>query len=395
MFSWAQKAVQSTLSTVAGTAEPIYGPEALHPVSKTIADPTKDHKTDLTREDLRWMALEYTSVETQTWYFNMDNGALGLAQVIYSSVAGLHITTQFSLKLFHPPKADGTVDTSAPIWSSRAVTNHMFDEDQYSFYADDLAVVLSEDGNSFSIKSMVDPDIAVDLTVTRVAPGFKIGKDGRTGFGTDEKNPWGFIRHVFWPRCSVEGSVLVKGERWWPEGTKGMGLMSMAMQAMKPHHAASKWNFVNFQGPNISAVMMEFTTPPSYGSGVVNVSGISNDTTIIVASASGESSFPTMKKDEEVDWDEPTTLKYVWKGKNTEGKEVTATLEAPSGPRLDRVDVLKEVPAFVKKIVSGAAGTRPYIYQFSGKHKLKIKVGDAPEKEEEGVMYSEASFISS
>jgi len=113
----------------------------------------------------------------------------------------------------------------------------MFDEDQYSFYADDLAVVLSEDGNSFSIKSMVDPDIAVDLTVTRVAPGFKIGKDGRTGFGTDEKNPWGFIRHVFWPRCSVEGNVLVKGERWWPEGAKGMGLMSMAMQAMKPHHA--------------------------------------------------------------------------------------------------------------------------------------------------------------
>ena len=122
-----------------------------------------------------------------------------------------------------------------------------------------------------------------------------------------------------------------------------------------------------------------------------------------------------MKKDTEVDWDEPTTLKYVWRGKDAEGKEVTAMLEAPSGPRLDRVDVLKEVPAFVKKIVSGAAGTRPYIYQvslvlpcgtienglmwvgvkFSGKHKLKIKVGDEPEKEEEGIMYSEASFISS
>jgi len=129
--------------------------------------------------------------------------------------------------------------------------------------------------------------------------------------------------------------------------------------------SASKWNFVNFQGPNISAVMMEFTTPPSYGSGVVNVSGISNDTTIIVASAGGESSFPTMKRDEEVDWDEPTTLKYIWRGKNAEGKEVMATLDALSGPRLDRVDVLNEVPAFVKKIVSGAAGTRPYIYQVS------------------------------
>lgn len=394
MFSWAQKAVQSTLSTVAGTAEPIYGAEALHPVSKTIADPAKDHKTDLTKEDLRWMVLEYTSVETQTWYFTMDNGALGWAQVIYSNVAGLHITTQFSLKLFHPTKPDGSVG-AAPIWSTRAVTNHAFDEDQYSFYADDLAVVLSDDGNSFSIKSMVDPDIAVDLTVTRVAPGFKIGKDGRTGFGTDEQNPWGFIRHAFWPRCTVEGNVLVNGERWWPEGTKGKGLMVMAMQAMKPHHAAAKWNFLTFQGPNISATMMEFTTPPSYGSGVVNVSGIVDDKSIILASASGESSFPTMKKDTEVDWDEPTSLKYIWRGKNSEGKDVTASLEAGTGPRLDRVDVLKEVPAFVKKIVGGAVGTRPYIYQFSGKHKMKIKIGDEPEREEEGVMYSEASFISS
>lgn len=128
---------------------------------------------------------------------------------------------------------------------------------------------------------------------------------------------------------------------------------------------ASKWNFLNFQGPNISATMMEFTTPPSYGSGVVNVGAISDDSSVILASASGESSFPTMKKDTEVDWDEPTSLKYVWKGKDAQGRDVTASLETPTGPRLDRMDVMMEVPAFVKKIVSGAVGTRPYIYQVS------------------------------
>ncbi len=33
------------------------------------------------------------------------------------------------------------------------------------------------------------------------------------------------------------------------------------------------------------------------------------------------------------------------------------------GPRIDRVDIMAEVPKFVKQIVAGAAGTRPYIYQ--------------------------------
>lgn len=394
MFSWAQKAVQSTLSTVAGTAEPIYGPEALHSVAKTIADPAGNHATPLEKTDLRWLVLDYTSVETQTFYFTMSDGVLGLAQVIYSNVVGLHITTQFSLKLFHRPNPDGTPNVKTPIWSTLALTDQAFDDDKYCFYAENLAVELNEAGDSFSIKSLVDPNVAVDLKFSKAGPTFKIGRDGRTGFGTDEKNPWGFIRHAFWPRCEVSGNVVVNGEKWWADGTTGNGLMVMAMQAMKPHHAAARWNFLNFQGPNISATMMEFTTPPSYGSTTVNVSGIASSDKLILASANGESSFPATKHDPEVDWNEPTKFKYVWRGKDAEGRDVTATLEADSGPRLDRVDVLKEVPAFVKKIVGGAVGTRPYIYQFSGTHKLKYKVGDEKEKEEEGVMYSEASFVS-
>ncbi|KAI5807262.1 oxidative stress survival, Svf1-like protein [Peziza echinospora] len=394
MFSWATKQIQSTLSTVAGTAEPIYGPDALHPVTKTIADINGDHKTITTKEDLKWLALDFTNLETQTFYFCMDNGVLGLVQAIYSNVVGVHITTQFSLKLFHPPNADGSRNSAPPVWSTRAVENQVFDEDQYNFYADDLAIELSEDGNSFTIKSIVDPEIAVDLKFTRKSPGFKIGKDGRTGFGWDAANPWGFLRHVFWPRCHVEGSVVVKGERWWAEEVAGKGFLSMAIQAMKPHHAASKWNVLNFQGPNVSAIMMEFTTPPSYGGQTVNVSGIVDDNEIIVASAAGDSSFPAIQRDKEVEWDEPTKFKYTFRGKDGKGRDVLATLEADAGPRLDRVDVLKEVPAFVKKIVSGAAGTRPYIYQYTAKQKLKLKIGDEPEREEEGILYSEVSVIS-
>lgn len=43
--------------------------------------------TELTKNELRWVAMESTCVETQTFYMIGDNGHIGMAQVIYSNVA--------------------------------------------------------------------------------------------------------------------------------------------------------------------------------------------------------------------------------------------------------------------------------------------------------------------
>ena len=140
-------------------------------------------------------------------------------------------------------------------------------------------------------------------------------------------------------------------------------LFIMALQGMKPHHAAGKWTFCDFQGPNYSAVMMEFTTPPSYGSTVVNVGGIVKDDEIIYAGATNTVTHTKIKQDSENDWPEPEEIKFEWKGMTEDGKAVEAVLAGPLDARLDRVDVMAEVPGFVKTIVSAAAGTKPYIYQ--------------------------------
>jgi hypothetical protein len=84
-----------------------------------------------------------------------------------------------------------------------------------------------------------------------------------------------------------------------------------------------------------------------------------------MATANATVEHTESKHDEEADWPEPTAWKYVWHGKSKDGKDVEATIEGPVGQRLDRVDILEHTPAFIKKIVSGAAGTRPYIYQVS------------------------------
>jgi hypothetical protein len=72
------------LANVAGTQEPIYGPSAIQSVAKQ-AETTP--YTELTKDDLKWAAMDSTSVETQSFYLMADSGHIGLAQIIYSNVA--------------------------------------------------------------------------------------------------------------------------------------------------------------------------------------------------------------------------------------------------------------------------------------------------------------------
>ena len=158
--------------------------------------------------------------------------------------------------------------------------------------------------------------------------------------------------------------------------------------------------------------MMEYTTPPSYGSTVVNVGGIVRHGEIVFAGASSTATHTQIDHDDENDWPQPGAVEFVWDGSAKDGGEVHATLAGALGDRLDRVDVMAEVPGFVKSIVGGVAGTRPYIYQvrpahpplcpsvshlrssqFSAPMTLTLDVG-GDKTEEEGRVFCEAVFIS-
>jgi len=111
MFSWVTKTAQSTyvsrvllllnywfpcrhlahciwltpsLASVAGTAEPIYGPEALQPV--TVQE-DQNPKYEFDSKDVKWLALDSTCAETETFYIEADSGHYVMIQVIYSNVA--------------------------------------------------------------------------------------------------------------------------------------------------------------------------------------------------------------------------------------------------------------------------------------------------------------------
>lgn len=129
---------------------------------------------------------------------------------------------------------------------------------------------------------------------------------------------------------------------------------------------AARWNFIDYQSPSYSAIMMEYTTPPSYGSSIVNVGGIAIDGEILCAGSEGNSVEHTqVKKDSDNDWTEPTDVRLQWSGLTKSGKKITAKIEGSLGRRLDKVDVMEKVPGFIKTLVGGVVGTKPYIYQVS------------------------------
>jgi hypothetical protein len=139
---------------------------------------------------------------------------------------------------------------------------------------------------------------------------------------------------------------------------------------------------------------MEFTTPQSYASTTVRVGGIVTEGKLLWAGTTGlDIKHTETRQDAENDWPEPASIACHWEGKTEDGKDISADLSGSIGSRLDRVDVMAEVPGFVKTIVATAAGTKPYIYQFAPKMTLEVKVGEEVKKEE-GSVFMEATFIS-
>lgn len=400
------KALQSGLSAAVGTAEPEYGPDSIRPVGYDLKEGEKCYSA-LSRDDMKYQNPSYTHVETQTFYFEDDKWS-GFAQVIHSNIVAIHTTAQFTFKLFEKATPDKYIWTSTKLEDFSIV-------DGTDFVAKDFSIVLNEDSNTYTFNSSVTPKSEVkDLKFVRVGDGIKFGKDGTTYYGTDAENPWGSMRHIFWPRCKAGGTIIIREYREPRDDEQGLildvdpfedrfktsettielgddtlGMYVMACQGMKPHHAAATWDFLNYQSVAHSAVVMEFTTPPSYNKTKVSVAMVVDaDGKVVLGTLENTTAHLDTHTDEECGWNVPGKISYTFKGDGSECV-ITGTLKNLS----ERVDVMSEIPQFVKNIATAASGTNPYIYQFSNDMHLELK-STKTEISENGYGYSESTFIS-
>ncbi|EGV60175.1 Putative cell survival pathways protein [Yamadazyma tenuis] len=372
MLKW----VQSGLSVVAGTAEPEYGREALHPVTDKVKEGEPCYR-ETTLKDLNWLGPNYTNVETQTFYFTcLKTGYTGFAQVIHSNIMGVHTTAQFTFRIYDDKGKNN-------LWTSTHLEN--FRTEGSNFYADNMSIEFNEDGTEVILKSDVNPDSVVEFTMKRLVPGVIFGGDGTTLYGEDVEEPWGSMRHCFWPRCEVSGTIVSKALDTTLE-INGLTMFVMALQGMKPHHAAKSWNFLNFQSENYSAVQMEFTTPRSYANTKVNIGVVCGKDKILLASINNDVVHENAEIDE-VGWPVPKAITF---NHDAADKSYHVDVKGELKSLVERVDVMAEIPQFIKNIVSGVAGTKPYIYQYCN----KMTINDNNVASETGVAFSEATFIS-
>ena len=361
MLKW----VQGGLSAVAGTTEPEYGPEAIHPVTKRIKDPQQISR-QTTAEDFKWQLLSYTNVETLTMYFtDLSTKSKGFVQIIYSLIMGVVNTAHFNLR------CNGK-------WYSLPLQDYKIEGNNVT--AKNFSLKLGEDGVLYQLKSAMGSTM-VDLTFKQVSPGVIFGEDGTTLYGTDAENPWGKMRHCFWPRCTVEGAIVNNDLGKVDISLQnGLGMVVMALQGMKPHHAASSWNFLNYQGDEYSAVVMEFTTPKSYAKTRVNIGILVKGDKIISTSIDNDVVHENPKINDI--WPVPQKITFQ-DPKN--GWKLTGNLDH----LVERVDVMAEIPQFVKNLVSNISGAKPYIYQYMEDFELEYEG-----EKEKGPGYCEVTFIS-
>lgn len=343
--------------------------ECIHPVTATKEAQTAPF-AELTRKDLEWTFAPGMATETHTFYVASDDGVFAFVQIIHNSLGGWSNTVQLTCRVYDPKQ-----DKPFSFWKSLNLSGFATTTDKADVTSNDgkLSFTLSPDSESYEIKYSADPEMQLiipSLKFHRIGKGWMCAPDGKTHFGATKAD--GFVLHKFWPRCHVEGTLMVKGQ---PIELNGAGLFVHAIQGLRPNLVATQWNYANFQaqGQDTALALMDYTTQPGYGSKLVSVGSVTLNGELVSVTIDNMSKHTKTTKDAETSYDAPEEIEYTWTGKTITGdKDVHAKLvisnlgtQRDQGGLIEKVDVLGEVPILIKKFVNVVAQTKPYIYQVS------------------------------
>ncbi|CAO3645756.1 unnamed protein product [Cunninghamella blakesleeana] len=382
MASWFSQ-ISSTVSNVTGLGTTV---EAVKSVAETVTD--GQYYGKLSENNLDWTLASGSSTENQVFYITTKTGGFAFVQLIHSNIGIWNPTISFTCRFYDPA-------TNTNVFKNINMSKFELSDDRRSVKTDHFNITLDPTQNTYKIQ-ITHPDLVVSLDFERVDQGFKVG-EGRTYLGGgDQSSAAGFVSHKFWPRANGKGTFIVDKQL---HEVEGHGMFIHAIQGMQPQLIASNWNFVNFQADDAAISMMQFQTTKQYGSVNINQGSLVFKDKLVCVSVDNHVELLDLQKDEETEYDIPQRIKLTWKGKTIkeEGKEdeikdVHVEMIVTVKNLVDKIDVLAEIPWFLKKLVQTFV-VKPYIYQWLDDSTATITIGDES-TEVKGRCFQELVFVS-
>ncbi|KAJ2722426.1 putative cell survival pathways protein [Coemansia sp. Benny D115] len=307
-------------------------------------------------KDFAWRR-DSTGSETQTLYFNLENGCSGFVQIAWAFLTML--TTIETNAMFYMPGHKCVFETHNG-------HNLKVKKDSDEYECKGLAMAWDKDHKKLSIRYTAgrersEKGVTATFEFVRGSEGYKIG-DAKNYIGE------GSAAHYFYPAGEVTASGEINGERF---ESRGVGLFIHAHSAnIMPYNVGAQWNMCFFTGhrqdaPQVPTTfhVLQYETPESYGSVNCSNAGLTESNALKAVFWDTTVEYRDLVKDENGSgYSLPKRVVFVSKGKTVEGKGITVTFDAQPDRRLHDIDVLHEMPFLLRRIVQ-ALITKPFIFE--------------------------------
>ncbi|KAI8885118.1 oxidative stress survival, Svf1-like protein [Backusella circina FSU 941] len=394
MSSWFSQ-ITSTVSNVTGLGTTV---ESIKTVADTVVD--GQYYTPLDEHDLDWTLASGSSTENQVFYITTPAGGFAFVQLIHSNIGLWNPTISFTCRFYDPA-------TKTNLFKTITMSSKFeLSSDKRSVKTEFFNITLDPTQSKYQVQ-ITHPELMISLEFNRIDKGFKVG-EGKTYLGGDQaSSAAGFVSHKFWPRCQASGTFILKPQPTEDQPVqqqqlfevKGDGVFIHAIQGMQPQLIASNWNFLNFHSKDASIAMMQFQTTKQYGSVNINQGSLVLNDKLICVSVDNTVELMDLYKDEETEYNIPKKVKCTWKGKTIkekegdEAKDVDIVMTVPVQNLIDKIDVLGEIPYFIRKLVQTFV-VKPYIYQWLDTATAEITIAGEETIKTEGQIFQELVFVS-
>ncbi|KAJ2657140.1 putative cell survival pathways protein [Coemansia sp. RSA 1200] len=343
--------------------------------------------------DFAWRR-DSTGSETQTLYFQLENGCLGFVQIAWAYLA---LTTTIETNaLFYIPG-------QPCVFESHNGHNLKVHKKSQEFECKGLAMAWNDDQTQLTVKYTAGRErnpkgVAASFVFTRKSDGYKIG-DGKTYIGE------GTASHYFYPAGDMVAKGEINGVKF---DSKGAGLFIHAHSAnIMPYNVGAEWNMVYFIGYRegtpedqkkasnaFTYNVLQYETPHSAGS--VNCANASLTESNRLSAVLWDTDVKHI--DDELDpngsgYKLPKRVLFTSTGKTTDGKKAKVVFEANPTMRLHDIDVLHEMPYVIRRLVQ-ALITKPFVFErYDGEAKIVVEIEGQEPFSVHGVAFNELTLM--